>query len=98
MSSSPKFIKLSDQEVKAKTGVFLNRVTGSVWQLFLEDDKLMVMVPNLRFQISPLSQNIFIPANPLINIEFEFEKFQPNNPLFMHLYAKGIKRATFEAL
>ena len=98
MSSSPKFIKLSEQEVKAKTGVFLNRVTGSIWQLFLEDEKIMVMVPNLRFQICPLSPNIFIPVNTSINLEFEFEKSQPNNPLFMHLYAKGIKRATFEAL
>ena len=97
MTSSPKFIKLSNQEVKAKTGVFLNRVTGSVWQLFLEDEKLMVIVPNFRFQICPLNPNMFIPVDTDVNLEFEFES-RPNDPLFMNLYAKSIKRATFEAL
>lgn len=98
MSSSPDFIELPDQEISAKTGVFLNPATGMVWELFIKDGKLMVDVPNFSFQISPLSPTKFRPVNTLLNLEIEFEKSHQNNPLLMHLYAKGRQRATFEAL
>ena len=52
----------------------------------------------VSFQIFPFSLNKFIPVNTLVNLEIEFEKHGQNDPLLIHLYAKGIKRATFETL
>jgi hypothetical protein len=77
---------------------FLNPVTKTVWKLDIKDEKLIVNVPNFKFEIAPLSQSKFRPVNPVLDIELEFEKHDQNELLLMHLYAKGIKRATFEAL
>jgi hypothetical protein len=77
---------------------FLNPVTKAVWKLDIKDEKLIINVPNFSFQITPLSTSKFRPVNTSINIEIEFAKHEQNDILLMHLYAKGIKRATFEAL
>ncbi|MBD2309360.1 hypothetical protein H6G17_28300 [Chroococcidiopsis sp. FACHB-1243] len=98
MSPVSKFVELPEKEVSAKTGVFLNPVTEAVWELTVKEGKLIVAVPNFSFQISPFSPNKFIPVNTSIDLKIEFEKHGQNNPLLMHLYAKGIKRATFEPL
>lgn len=96
-------IKLSEQEVKAKIGTFFNPKTGCVWELYLEDGKLLVEVPHFIFQLAPLSRIKFRPVNARINLEFEFENEHYRNPLLgnpllMHIYAKGIRRATFQAV
>lgn len=93
----PSFIELPEQEIESKSGIFLNPKTGYVWELSIKDGKLMVDVPNFSFQIAPLSSTKFRPVNTQINLEFEFEKQDQNAPLLMHVYAKGIQRATFEA-
>ncbi len=92
------FIKLSEQEIQAKTGIFSNPKTGSIWELYINDGKLLVEVPHFNFQIAPSSRTKFKPVNSLINLEFEFDNNSYRNPLLMHIYAKGIRRATFEAL
>lgn len=97
MSNAGKFIKLPEEQVHNKTGIFLNRLTGAVWELCNQDGKLIVSVPNFSFQMAPLTTTKFIPVNTQVNLEFEFEKPNQNKPLLMHIYAKGIKRATFEA-
>ncbi len=43
-----------------------------------------------------MSNTRFIPINTQVNLEFEFEKPPVRNHLLLHVYAKGIKRATFE--
>ncbi len=95
MNNSSSLVKLIDRELEAKTGVFLNPKTGNVWELFVQDGALIVEVPNFSFQISPSSETRFRPANTLINLEMEFEKPSQPSSLLMHIYAKGIKRATF---
>lgn len=95
MSDSSSLIELIDQELETKTGVFLNPKTGNAWELYIKDGELMVEVPNFSFQISPSSKTRFRPVNPLINLEIEFEKPSQHRPLHMHIYAKGIRRATF---
>ncbi len=95
MNKSSSLIELVYQEVEAKPGVFLNPQTGSAWELYIQDGELMVEVPNFSFQISPLSATKFRPANTLVNLEFEFEQPIQHRRLRLHVYAKGIKRATF---
>jgi len=87
----------SEQEIKAKTGIFLNPATGAMWEVFIKEGKLLIDVPNFSFQISPLSHTRFRPVHTQIDLEFEFEPRQ-NQPLLLHIYAKGINRATFAAL
>lgn len=95
MKNSSSVIELLNQEVNAKTGVFLNPKTGNAWLLYIQDGEVMVEVPNYSFQISPLSENKFRPVNTLVNLEIEFEKPSQHNRLRLHVYAKGRKRATF---
>ncbi len=76
--------------------IFLNPQTGSVWELYVKNRKLQVNVPNFSFEVSPASVTRFRSINTQVNLEFEFEKLPLRNHLLLHVYAKGIKRATFE--
>ena len=98
MITTSGFIKLPEQEVEAKTGLFRNPATGAVWKLSRQNEQLIIDVPNFSFQIAPLSETKFLPVPASIKLEIEFEKQGNNQPLLMHLYAKGIKRATFQIL
>jgi hypothetical protein len=88
-------IETIDRELEAKTGIFINPKTGNAWELYIQEEKLIIEVPNFSFQISPSSLNRFKPVDTLINLEIEFEKQVQTKALQMHIYAKGIKRATF---
>lgn len=95
MSNSSSLVELLDQELQAKTGVFLNPKTGNAWELYIKNGELIVEVPNFSFQISPSRKTRFRPVYTLINLEIEFEQQSHHRALSMHVYAKGIKRATF---
>lgn len=90
--------KLPTNKILPKTGTFINSATGAVWKLLVRDGELTIDMPNFSFQISPVSGTRFKPVNTQINLELEFEKALSTNPLLLHIYAKGIKRATFEAI
>ena len=75
--------------------MFLNPQTGAVWKLSVQNRKLIVDVPHFSFEILPVSNTRFIPINTQIGVELEFEKPPVRNHLLLHVYAKGIKRATF---
>ena len=98
MSNCPNLVEFPDFAVSVPTGVFLNPLTGAVWKLVVNEAKLMVDVPHFSFQLTPNSPTRFRPVNCLINLEFEFENPHPHNYWQMHIYAKGIKRATFQAI
>lgn len=90
------FIELPEPELQGKTGIFVNPETESIWELSVQHGKLVVDVPNWRFQIAPLSATKFRPVNSLVNLEIEFEEKDQSNALLMHLYAKSVQKATFE--
>ena len=87
----------SEQAIKAKTGIFLNPATGAVWDVWIKEGKLLIDVPNFSFELSPSSHTRFKPVHAQIDLEFEFDLGQ-NQPLLLHIYAKGINRATFIAI
>ena len=95
MNNLSSLVEIIDRKLESKTGIFLNPKTGNAWELYVQDGELIVEVPNFSFQISPSSPNRFRPVNTLINLEIEFEKQSHVTSLYMHIYAKGIKRATF---
>ncbi|MBV9388061.1 MAG: hypothetical protein JOZ78_16695 [Chroococcidiopsidaceae cyanobacterium CP_BM_ER_R8_30] len=98
MNSNSSLFKLPDKEVLGATGLYHNPVTKAVWYLSIEDRRLTINVPNFSFQLSPLSAAKFRPVDPSINLEFEFETSNQGQPYLLHIYAKGIKRASFQAL
>lgn len=95
MSNSSSLVEHVEQELADKTGIFFNLKTKSAWELNIQEGNLIVKVPNFSFQISPSSETRFRPVNTSIDLEIEFEKHSAYRYLHMHVYAKGIKRATF---
>jgi hypothetical protein len=98
-------IKLEDIEqmidrvkIKPEPTLLINRKTDAVWTLAFRNEKLTIDVPNYSFQIHSFTPTQFKPDNPEIKLEIEFEKDYQSQNLLMHLYAKGVKRASFEAL
>lgn len=92
------FSQFPEKEVEARTDFMRNPVTGTIWKLTIKGEEIMIEVQNFSFQIYPLSLKKFRPMNPNMNLEIEFEEHGPHAPLLMHVYAKGINRATFESL
>lgn len=95
MNNFSSLVEVLDQELESKTGIFLNPKTGNAWELHIKKGKLLIEVPNFSFEISPSSPTRFKPVNTIVNLEIEFEKQSEPKVLRMHIYAKGIKRATF---
>ena len=78
--------------------LLINRMTDAVWKLAFRQERLTIDVPNYSFQIRSVTPTKFKPENPEIKLGIEFEKDYKSQNLLMHLYAKDIKRASFEAL
>ena len=97
-STTSSMIELLKPEIITRAMLLFNPATGGIWELSVQNGKIVIDVPHFSFQIASNSTSKFRPVNPLINLEFEFEKQQQRQPLLMHIYAKGIKRATFKAL
>lgn len=87
---------LTEQKLQTMTGEFINRATGTIWKVYIKDAGLMLEVPHFSFLIIPVVGNRFKPANSQVKMEIEFETTDQN--CFMHVYAHGNERATFEAL
>jgi hypothetical protein len=98
MNSEFEFVRSPHFAMSDDAITFLNRATETAWQLYWDKGKLMINVPNHSFQIFPDNLTRFRPVNSLIELEFEFKQSASNYPCFMHIYAKSIKRATFEAV
>jgi hypothetical protein len=91
--------QLIDQmKVEPAPTLLINRATDAIWQMAFRQEKLAIDVPNYSFQINSFTPTKFKPVNPEIKLEIEFEKDYHSQNLLMHLYAKGIKRASFEAI
>lgn len=89
---------LGNQKIEPEPIFLINRKTSTIWSLAFKQKQLIIDVPNFSFSIYSFSSTKFKPANPEMIIEIEFDEDDRYQNLLMHLYAKGIKRATFEAL
>lgn len=89
---------IDQMKVELEPTLLINRTTDALWKLAFRQEKLVIDVPNYSFQINSFTPTKFKPANSEIKLEIEFEKDYHSQNLLMHLYAKGIKRASFEAL
>jgi len=97
-ATQAKFIKLSEKELKERTGTFINPETGTIWKLSLKDGKLMVEAGGFSFQISPISKTQFRSVDAPEDIDIKFEEQGKNKPLLMQVHIEGRKPSTLEAV
>lgn len=89
---------LGNLKIEPEPITLINRKTSTIWSLAFKQNRLTINVPNFDFPIYSFTPTKFRPIDPDMKIEIEFDEDWQNQNLFMHLYAKGMKRATFEAV
>lgn len=92
----PSFIKLSEAELKEKTGAFRNPQTGAIWKISLQKGKLEVYTFLYRFTISPVSRRKFLSINAPMELEIEFGKKVKKKPMFIRVKREGREAYTLE--
>jgi hypothetical protein len=85
----PRFIKLSEAELKEKTGAFRNPQTGTIWRISLRKETLEVYTFLYRFSISPVSQRKFLSIDAPMELEIEFEKKAKKEPMIIRVKREG---------
>jgi CubicO group peptidase (beta-lactamase class C family) len=97
-SEKPKFVKLSEAELKEKTGAFYNKSQDRFLKVTLKEGKLFVDVFSFRFQIKPVSQTRFMAVEAPIDQEIEFEKQDEGKPMLLYMLREEGKPSTYEAV
>jgi CubicO group peptidase (beta-lactamase class C family) len=96
-SAKAKFIQASEQDLKDKTGVYLDPVLRRFWTLDVEDGKLAVSAINgMRFRIAPVSQTEFREFEVPVRIDVRFQNRGEGERPLMHLSIDRQKSYAFE--
>jgi len=97
-SAKAAFIDLPETELKDKTGVYRNAVTGSIWKLLVSEGKLQVNLVGtnpIGFQLAPLSATHFKRINSPPEADVKFQKSGVDQPWVMQVEVPGQKPALF---
>lgn len=94
--SKPRFIKLSEAELKEKTGAFRNPKTGTIWKISLKKGKLEVYTFLYRFSISPVSKRKFLSIDARVELEIEFDKKAKKKSIIIRVKREGREPYTLE--
>lgn len=97
-ADKPKFIQLSESELKDKTGAFRNPVNGFIWKLSAKEGKLIAQLPGNTLQFAAVSRNEFHSLNGPIKRVLKFEKQVENRPPAMVMIPEGQKPVAFQAV
>jgi hypothetical protein len=96
-SAKVTYVQMSEQELKDKTGVYLDPVLRRFWTLEVEDDKLAVSAINgMRFRIAPVSQTEFREFEVPVRIDVRFQNRGEGERPLMHLSIDRQKSYAFE--
>jgi hypothetical protein len=96
-SGAPEYIKLGEQELKDKTGTFLDPNLRWFWTLNIEEGKLAVSAINgMRFRIAPVSATEFREFEMPVRVDIRFEKRGEGERPLMHLSIDRQKAQVFE--
>ena len=96
-SAKATYIQVSEQELKDKTGVYLDPVLRRFWTLEVEDGKLAVSAINgMRFRIAPVSQTDFREFEAPVRIGVRFQNRGEGERPLMHLSIDRQKSYAFE--
>lgn len=94
----PKIIKLTELELKTKTGNYYDRERDVLWTVALEKNQLQVRAPFTRFMISPISPSRFIAEEVRFKLEIEFEKQEENQTYVLNAWIEGKKQGMYEPI
>jgi CubicO group peptidase (beta-lactamase class C family) len=92
----PDFIKLSEKELKEKTGAFRNPKTGTIWKIALKKGKLEVDTSRYRFFLSPLSKTEFLAVDAPVELAVEFLKPDESSPMLIRVRTGEGEPSPFE--
>jgi len=92
----PRFIKLSEAELKEKTGAFRNPKTGTIWKISLNKGRLEVYTFLYRFSISPVSKRKFLSIDAPMELEIEFDKKAKKKTMIIRVKREGRDPYTLE--
>jgi len=96
-SAKVAYIQMPEQELKDKTGVYLDPVLRRFWTLDVEDGKLAVSAINgMRFRIAPVSQTEFREFEAPVRIDVRFQNRGEGERPLMHLSIDRQKSYAFE--
>jgi CubicO group peptidase (beta-lactamase class C family) len=91
------YIQMSEQELKNKTGIFLEPINRSFWTLNIEEGKLAVSAANgMRFRIGPVSATEFREFQVPVRVDVRFENRGEGERPLMHLSIDRRKPQVFE--
>lgn len=94
---SAKYIQMSEQELKDKTGTYLDPINRRFWTLNIEEGKLAVSAINgMRFRIGPVSATEFREFQVPVRIDVRFENRGEGERPLMHLSIDRQKSQVFE--
>ncbi|OYD86823.1 penicillin-binding protein [Nostoc sp. 'Peltigera membranacea cyanobiont' 213] len=74
ISRSINSINLPVVELQIKTGFYYNSTTGSIWELEIEDEKLMANLAGMHFPFVPIDTKHFQSADNEIDYDIEFSE------------------------
>lgn len=91
------FIKLSEQELSAYTGSYMDPLTNDFWRVSSAEGNLVAITTKGRFKFAPLGKNHFRSTNlnPIRELVFESAT---NKPAVLHVNTDGREPAEFEAV
>jgi CubicO group peptidase (beta-lactamase class C family) len=84
-SAPVKFIELPEPELREKTGGYRDPVTGDVWQLSLQEGRLVANDFGIPVQLAPLSATRFRSVATSFEMEIEFHRSQAQRPWAMRV-------------
>jgi len=91
-------IKLSELELKTKTGNYYDRERDVLWTVVLRKGQLQVRAPFTRFMISPVSPKRFIAEEVPFRLEIEFEKKEESQSYILNAWQEGKKQGMYESI
>ncbi|MEE9502771.1 MAG: serine hydrolase domain-containing protein [Candidatus Aminicenantaceae bacterium] len=94
----PKFIEISEEALKAKTGNYYNKKRDAIWNIVLRKDKLQVRAPFTRFLISPISPTRFVAEGVPFRLEIEFDKNEDGRSYTLHAWQEGSELGTYDLI
>jgi CubicO group peptidase (beta-lactamase class C family) len=97
-SDDAKFVQLSEQELKDKTGAYREPVTGMILKLSVEEGRLKANMSDRIINFAPTSATEFQSLNGQVKRVLKFEKQGENKPAIIRMMPEGQPPTTFEAV
>jgi len=96
-SSKPRFIKLSEKQLKDKVGAYINHNTFTLRNILFGDGRLLIEASGQKFPLEPVSETEFVMLEAPVQATVKFEIRGKDRPILLHVYQEGEIPATYEA-